>query len=173
MNNIIKGLGVIGLLIFIASCSEIKFGDEFLGDQPESSGANTEEMFSLKANSDKILVRAYMGLPYGIPTGGDYKLGGNILESITDLNQSFRDNISDGPLKLYYNGALSPTNAPRNAAYIYGGKTDWTTIRYAWLYIENIDRVPDISSTDKKKTIAEAKMLIALSYFDKIGRAHV
>ena len=166
MNNIIKGLGVIGLLIFIASCSEIKFGDEFLGDQPESSGANTEEMFSLKANSDKILVRAYMGLPYGIPTNRDYKLGGNILESITDLNQSFRDNISDGPVKLYYNGALSATNAPRNAAYIYGGKTDWTTIRYAWLYIENIDRVPDISSTDKKRTIAEAKTLIALSYFD-------
>lgn len=168
MNTIIKGLGVIGILIFIASCSELKFGDDFLGNQPESSGATTEEMFSSKANSDKILVRAYMGLPYGIPTGGDYKLGGNILESITDLNQSFRDNISDGPMKLYYNGALSATNAPRNAAYIFGGKSDWTTIRYAWLYIENIDKVPDISSYEKSQRVAEAKMMIALSYFEML-----
>lgn len=165
MNTILKG-SVLGLIVALISCSELKFGDEFLGDQPESSGATTEEMFSSKANAEKVLTKAYMGLPYGLPTSGDYKLGGNILESITDLNQSFRDNISDGPMKLYYNGALSPTNAPRNAAYVYGGKADWTTIRYAWMYIENIDQVPDITSQEKNRKIAEAKMLIAISYFE-------
>ena len=102
MNRIIKGLGIaLGCVLIASSCSEISFGDKFLGDQPESSGATTEEMFSSKINAEKVLTKAYTGLPYGLPTGSDYKLGVNILESITDLCYSFRDNISDGPVKLY------------------------------------------------------------------------
>ena len=85
----------------IVSCSEIKFGDSFLGDQPESSGATTEQMFSSPTEAEKVLNRAYLALPYGIPTSINNKLGVNILESLTDLSQSFRDNISDGPMKYY------------------------------------------------------------------------
>ena len=45
MNRIIKGLGIaLGCVLIASSCSEISFGDKFLGDQPESSGATTEEM---------------------------------------------------------------------------------------------------------------------------------
>lgn len=165
MNNILKGIGLTVGCFWIASCAEMSFGNKFLGDQPESSGATTEEMFSSKANSEKVLTKAYTGLLYGLPVGSDYRLGGNILESITDLCQSSRDNINDGPLKLYYNGSLSPNNIPASAAYVYGGKSDWTTIRYAWLYLENVDKVPDISASDKNQRVAEAKMLIALSYF--------
>lgn len=161
IRNICLILGCTGLF----SCSEISFGDEFLGDQPESSGATTEQMFSSKAEADKVLNRAYTGLPYGLPAGGNNALGGNVLEAITDLCQSFRDNINDGPMKLYYNGSLSPNNINGNAAYVYGGETDWTTIRYAWLYIENIDKVSDISAEEKKIRVAEAKTLIALSYY--------
>lgn len=168
MNTIIKGLGALLGCALIASCSEISFGNDFLGNQPESSGATTEEMFSTNVNAEKVLTRAYQGLPYGLPAGGDFKLGGNILESITDLCQSSRDNISDGPMKLYYNGALSANNVPKSSAYQYGGKSDWTTIRYAWLYIENVDKVPDISADLKKQRVAEAKMLIALSYFEML-----
>ena len=87
MNRIIKGLGIaLGCVLIASSCSEISFGDKFLGDQPESSGATTEEMFSSKINAEKVLTKAYTGLPYGLPTGSDYKLGVNILESITDLS---------------------------------------------------------------------------------------
>src|SRR5690606_26030017 len=161
------GLLLLGFTTFI-SCSEIKFGDDFLGKQPESSGATTEEMFSSAANAEKVLTRAYIGLPYGLPTSADYRMGGNILESITDLNYSFRDNISDGPVKLYYNGSLNATNVPRNAAYQFGGKTDWATIRYSWLYIENVDKVPDMSDSQKRERKAEAKTLIALSYFEML-----
>lgn len=169
MNNIFKQFAFLALgFTLLTSCSEIKFGDEFLGNQPESSGATTAEMFSSAVNAEKVLARAYMGLPYGLPTSADFKLGGNILESLTDLCYSFRDNISDGPVKLYYNGALSAMNMPRNAAYQYGGKSDWTTIRYAWLYIENVNNVPDMSETQKKTRIAEAKMLIAISYFEML-----
>lgn len=167
--NIMKGLCIAwSCALLTISCSEISFGDDFLGNQPESSGATTEEMFSSKINAEKVLVKAYTGLPYGLPTSSDNKLGGNVLESLTDLCQSFRDNVSDAPMKLYYNGALSANNCPWNAAYKYGGKSDWTTIRYAWLYLENVDKVPDMSISEKEQRKAEAKMLIALSYFEML-----
>lgn len=169
MNSILKGLGIASVCMLLASsCSEISFGDKFLGDQPESSGATTEEMFSSKINAEKVLTKAYTGLPYGLPTGSDFKLGENILESLTDLCYSFRDNISDGPVKLYYNGALSANNVPKNAAYRYGSKADWTAIRYAWLYIENVDKVPDMTASEKSERKAEAKVVIALCYFEML-----
>ena len=84
-------------LLMLMSCSQISFDGSFLGDRPESSGAETEQMFSSASEADKVLNEAYRNLPYGIPTSLNNKLGGNILESLTDLCQSFRDNISDGP----------------------------------------------------------------------------
>lgn len=155
-------------LATLVSCSEISFGDKFLGDQPESSGATTEQMFSSATEAEKVLNRAYLALPYGIPTSINNKLGVNILESLTDLSQSFRDNISDGPMKYYYNGALSPNSINGSAAYCFGSETDWTAIRYAWLFIENVDRVPDSDNAWKQRRIAEAKVIIALSYFEML-----
>ena len=62
MNRIIKGLGIaLGCVLIASSCSEISFGDKFLGDQPESSGATTEEMFSSKINAEKHIPDYLMG----------------------------------------------------------------------------------------------------------------
>lgn len=156
----------ISCLVMLMSCSQISFGDKFLGDQPESSGATTAQMFSSRTEAEKVLNHAYRNLTYGLPTSLNNKLGGNVLESLTDLCQSFRDNISDGPVKLYYNGALSASNINGNSAYYFGHETDWTAIRYAWFFIENADKVPDYTDSEKAQRIAEAKVIIALSYFD-------
>lgn len=154
--------------VMLLSCSQLTFGDKFLGDQPESSGATTPQMFSSATEADKVLSEAYRNLPYGIPTSLDNCLGGNVLECLTDLCQSFRDNISDGPMKYYYNGALSATTVNSSAAYCYGTETDWTSIRYAWLFIENVGLVPDYTATEKARRVAEAKVIIALSYFNML-----
>ena len=152
----------------LMSCSQISFDKDFLGDRPESSGADITKMFSSSSEADKVLTEAYRNLPYGIPTALNNKLGGNILESLTDLCQSFRDNISDGPMKYYYNGSLSASTVNTSAAYHYANETDWTSIRYAWLFIENISKVPDYTEQMRERRIAEAKMIIALSYFDML-----
>ena len=150
------------------SCSQISFDKDFLGDRPESSGADLEKMFSSQDEADKVLNEAYRNLPYGIPTSLDNRLGGNILESLTDLCQSFRDNISDGPIKYYYNGALSASTVNTSAAYHFAGERDWTAIRYAWMFIENASKVPDYTDQVRARRIAEAKIIIALSYFDML-----
>ena len=155
-------------LLMLMSCSQISLDSSFLGDRPESSGAETAQMFSSASEADKVLNEAYRNLPYGIPTSLNNKLGGNILESLTDLCQSFRDNISDGPMKLYYNGSLDANSISGNAAYEFGSETDWSSIRYAWLFIENASKVPDYTSEMRTGRVAEAKMIIALSYFDML-----
>ena len=52
-------------VLWMTSCSDIAFGDKFLGDQPESSGATLEIMFSNKENANTVLTKAYTGLIYG------------------------------------------------------------------------------------------------------------
>lgn len=153
------------------SCSDIQFGDHFLGDAPESTGAVLDTMFNSKNNADKVLTKAYTYLPYGLPTSSDSKMGGNILEALTDLYCSFRENIGDGPTTLYYSGALSSNlgSANRgNEAYRFGSEFGYNAIRYAWIYVENVGKVPDMSEKDRKERTAEAKMIIALSYAEML-----
>lgn len=155
-------------LVMLMSCSQISLDSDFLGSRPESSGADISKMFSSASEADKVLNEAYRNLPYGIPTSLNNKLGGNILESLTDLCQSFRDNVSDGPMKLYYNGSLSASTANTSAAYHFAHETDWTSIRYAWLFIENASAVKDYPDMLLRRRTAEAKTIIALSYFEML-----
>ncbi|MCK3683225.1 RagB/SusD family nutrient uptake outer membrane protein [Maribellus sp. YY47] len=172
MKNIIK-LGFLMMVVTaVWSCSEIEFGDEFLGTAPEVNETTLDSMFSSKLYAEKVLTQAYTYLPYGIPTGTDganNKLGLNLLESLTDLNSSFRDNASDGPTKLYYNGSLNASHSSAgNEAYRYGAEDDWSAIRYAWFYLENVDRVPDMTAAEKAERAAEAKMILAISYAEML-----
>jgi hypothetical protein len=172
MVNIMKNMknNVVVLCCFIlftgmfGSCDEITFGDNFLGDAPESSGATLDTMFNSLINSEKVLVRAYTYLPYGLPTRasqGYDKMNGHILESCTDLNYTFG---TDAFVGMYYNGSLNSQSNSPHQIYHYGTELDWKAIRYSWIYLENIDKVPDISPSLKEERKAEAKMILALTY---------
>lgn len=171
-------LVVLSLGLSLTSCYDIRFGDDFLGTGAENSGAVTDSMFSSKINADKVLTQAYKYLPYGLPvkmSGEDAraydKLGMNVLEALTDLHQSTRDNQMDGPVNLYYRGALSANLSEANQgheAYRFGSELDYSTIRYAWIYIENCHKIPDITDMELRERVAEAKMLVALSYAEML-----
>lgn len=171
MKNSIK-LGFVGILCAsFLSCSDLTFGDKFLGSQPENSGAVLDSMFSSKVNADKVLTKAYTYVPYGLPTNGLNILGGNVIEAVTDLFQSFKNTQSDGPTNLYYNGLLSSNINATQAGYElyrYGKRNEYNAIRYAWIYIENVARVPDMTEAERNERIAEAKMLIAMSYAEML-----
>ena len=156
--------------VMLCACNDIRFGDDFLGRVPEASGAITDSMFNSKVNADKVLNHAYRCLPYGIPISKNQpndKLGVNVLEALSDLHYSFRNNIMDGPTTLYYNGALSSTlgtNSAGREAYRFGSELDYEAIRYAWIYIENAGKIPDMTDEERRERVAEAKMIVALSY---------
>lgn len=171
MKPYIKTLLALALLVAFTGCDDIRFGDRFLGDAGESSGATTDSLFHSKIEAEKVLTEAYRYLPYGLPTNSgskpDNKLGMNVLEALTDLHFSTRDNQMDGPANLYYRGGLSSNLSSTNMgneAYRFGSEHQYTAIRYAWIYIENAGKIPDISEAERKMRIAEAKMVIAISY---------
>lgn len=166
--NILKVVCLLGIVSFSFSCSDLKFGNELLDQQPEIAGSTLDSMFCSKVNADKVLTKAYTYLPYGLPVGGRERLGPSILEAITDLAQDNLEWVGNGARELYYTGALSASNVGSSAAYYFSGEKDWSAIRYAWLYIENVDKVPDMDEATRAQTVAEAKMIIAISYAEML-----
>lgn len=151
----------------MASCETLQLGDAGLSQAPETSGATIETLFATKKDADKVLVTAYANLPYGITSAFDSKMGGNVLECITDHAHSNRTFGSDGPRNLYYTGSLGSNISSSYAgseAYRFASEKDYTAIRYAWLFIENADNIPDATPAEIAKMKAEAKMCIAISY---------
>ena len=171
MKNIQYLIFIAAMTFSVMACTDLKLGDAGLSKAPETSGATLDSLFSSITDADKVLLTAYWYLPYGIATSADSKLGGNCLESLTDLQFSNRNNISDGPQNLYYNGALSASLSSTEAgceAYRFGSENDYRSIRYAWIFIENADRIPDGTPEEIAIKVAEAKMCIAISYFNML-----
>ena len=92
LRNIVKVLpaGLIIAGISLSGCEELRFGDSFLDQQPEQIGVNMDTIFSKKYYAMQVLTKAYTTLPYPIPMGSGPKLGGDLLDAITDLSYSTR-----------------------------------------------------------------------------------
>ena len=161
MNKAIHILVAVFLLAGLSSCEDLKFGDAFL-EMPAGNEDNIDVLFSSKENAEQALVSAYTTLP-DIQKG---KLNSQeMLESLTDLNNS---TMGYGPLRnFYYPGQLTSATLIGQMRYNYtnGG---WPGIRASWIFIENVDRVPDMTQAEKDMRKAEAKIIIAIHYLDML-----
>jgi len=151
----------------LVACESLKLGDAGLSKAPETSGATIDTLFATLTDADKVLASAYYYLPYGLVSDFDSKMGSDFLESITDHFISNKHSDGDGPNNLYYSGGLSANLTGSYAGgenYRFGSEKDYTVIRYAWLFLENIERVPnaDLGLLERKK--AEAKVCMAIAY---------
>ena len=155
---------IMAVSIMMTGCEELKFGNAFLDQEPDQVGVNMDTIFSKKYYAMQVLTKAYTTLPYGIPNGGTAKLGGDLLDAITDL--SYTTLTYGGAKMLYYVGAYSAGTEGNKSKYLFNNSRAWTGIRYGWLTIENIDRVPDMTNEEKLRAKAEAKVIIATHYAD-------
>lgn len=160
---------IIALLICAAcfiKCTDLKIGSDFL-ERPPASDFNIDTAFSSSYYAERTVSAAYIGLPYGVPYGwaaNQDKLGMDLLESLTDLCQSYL-NWSCGAERHYYNGQYDAGKANMyDTKYAYNNEQSWQNIRKAYIVIGNIDRVPDMSDELKARRKAEAKMIIAVHY---------
>lgn len=159
----------LGLFLSI-SCEDLAFGDKFL-QKPPSTDVTADTVFSTAEYARRVLWYTYQYLPYGLETYGYWTTMwlGN-LEGLTDLSN---DNVGySGVQRVYYDGNYNAgtENTPR-ATYMAtkirfnNSETNmWSAIRNAWLVVENIDRVPDMESSEKERLKAEAKMIVAIYY---------
>lgn len=111
-------------------------------------------------NAEQALAEAYHSLPDFLPAQG--RLGYGVLEMLTDL----ADWNKKGAPK-FYSGTVDGTNQyTEHLPYRLGvdnrmiGVGPIYGIRRAYIYIENVDRVPDM--TDRKRPSARQKPKLSL-----------
>lgn len=166
-NNIIIFLSLVWVLL-AGGCKKIPVGDNFL-EKPPSVDVTVDTIFSNLEYGKRLLTGAYSTLHYGLLYDFNAKglgMAADILESLTDLTQSFR---SDGAVnRIYYSGQYNASTEEDAASskYSFLNEDNWKGIRMAYIFIENIDRVPDADENTKKELKAEARMIIAMHYCD-------
>ena len=146
MKNYKKYMGCLSLFaLTLIGCEDLKFGEKFL-DKPISNEQNIDSVFNKKVYAEQALAETYHSLPDYLPMQG--RLGYGVLEMLTDLG----DWTKKGAPK-FYTGTVDGTNAylehlpyrldvdnrTIGVGPIYG-------IRRAYIYIENVDRVTDMTA---------------------------
>ena len=154
---------MVGATLLFTACEDLKFGEKFL-EKPVSNELNIDSVFNKKIYAEQALAEAYHSLPDFLPTQG--RLGYGTLEMLTDL----ADWNKKGAPK-YYSGTVDGTSLyTEHMPYRLGvasqmiGVGPIYGIRRAYIYIENVDRVPDMTEQEKAVGKAEAKVIIAYHY---------
>lgn len=154
---------MVGATLLFTACEDLKFGEKFL-EKPVSNELNIDSVFNKKIYAEQALAEAYHSLPDFLPTQG--RLGYGTLEMLTDL----ADWNKKGAPK-FYSGTVDGTNQyTEHMPYRLGvasqmiGVGPIYGIRRAYIYIENVDRVPDMTEQEKAVGKAEAKVIIAYHY---------
>jgi hypothetical protein len=155
---IIAGL-LISVIMGIQGCTNpVNLGNDFLS-KPPSAGVTKDSIFSRADRAKKFLWHAYRYLPVRSGIGGrDVTINRDMLASLTDINQSTLS--YGGAIPYYYHASYPWPNKGNKWDYNW----EWGGIRAAYIFIENVDDVPDMSEATKKRLKAEAQMIIAELY---------
>ena len=165
---------VIGFFLTLG-CEKLPVGNAFLSKAP-GVDITQDTIFSTLDYAERFLWNAYYSLPYGINTTQyvGMKLSHELLEDITDFSNSVMG--WGGATTTYYPGSYtaSSENGQSSTKYALGRELPFAGIRKAYIFLENIDRVPNVDPALNKQLKAEARMIIAVLYaelFHHLGGA--
>ena len=174
--NYILALGMTSC-IFTACVDDFNVGDAFLEKAPGVE-VNIDTVFNKAEYTRNFLWSAY-GQLYCTYTSGNMMNGA----PIDVLSDSYHCYVGwGGPIQSYYPGNLTE-NAQDTEDGNFQGKFSYSTksgldsdaggrvsiyetVRKCWQIIENIERVPDMSDTEKSRLRGEAYTIMASRYFD-------
>ena len=166
MKRLLIPISIIAASFYFGSCNDLRIGDDFLEKAP-GADVTLDTIFASKQYAERALAAAYRHLPYGVMYSWDPaedKLGVDLLESTTDLCQSYLG-WGCGAERHYYNGQYNASVADTyDVMYAYTKERSWEAIRKAYIFLENVDRVPDMTAEEKAIRKGEAKMVIAVQY---------
>ena len=178
ISNILLVLGICSAFCFSACVDKIAVGDAFLEKAP-GVDVNIDTVFTSREYVRNFLWSAY-GQLYCTYTSGNMMNGA----PIDVLSDSYHCYVSwGGPKQSYYPGLLTEDaqdteDGNFQGKFSYSTKTGglssdaggrvsiYETVRKCWQLIENIDRVPDMSETEKSCLRGEAYTIMASRYFD-------
>ena len=163
--------------IFTACVDDFNVGNAFLEKAPGVE-TNIDTVFSKAEYTRNFLWSAY-GQLYCTYTAGNMMNGA----PIDVLSDSYHCYVGwGGPIQSYYPGNLNE-NAQDTEDGNFQGKFSYSTksgldsdaggrvsiyetVRKCWQIIENIDRVPDMSDSEKSRLRGEAYTIMASRYYD-------
>jgi starch-binding outer membrane protein, SusD/RagB family len=155
----------IGLFLAVG-CEKLPVGNAFLSKAP-GVDVTADTVFKNLDYAQRFLWGAYRTLRYGVNVadngGKDDLLRRDYLDAITDLMHSY---LADGGAQTdYYSAGLtSADNSKSKYNLTQEGAPDG--IRKAYIFIRNIDRVPDVDPVYRRQLKAEALMVIACHYHE-------
>ena len=154
-----------GMSILFSSCvDQIKFGDSFLEKAPDTGDMNQDTIFGKADYARAFLWKTYSKLYYGLATNWndvDGKMNTGMFETLSDCWHSH--NSWDGVNRKYYSGGYkaSDEDDTSETRFNYKKENCWEAIRAAWMFVENVGRVPDMDDAEKVRLAAEAKVIVA------------
>lgn len=166
MNRIIIKIINISILvccIWLISCEDIQFGNDFL-EKPNSDEIPIDSVFSKKIYADQAMNQFYKSLYDYMSSLRGYHAEAHTLECYSDLGYTSLLSWNHGSISASSNVIYLPfqlSNGEIMGDPSYG-------IRKAYLYIENVDKVTDMSDNEKKIRKAEAKVIIGMHYAQMI-----
>lgn len=171
MKNMNKIAVFIGLLwsgaAFWSCTDQFKVGDGFLEKAP-GIDVTLDSVFMNPDHARGFLWNAYTTLYYGL--NWDWSARGNKMNMglMEALGDNFNSSLSwDNLNRSYYTGLYNASQEGDHSKYSYAdGEGQWTGIRKAWIFLENIDRTPGMDQAEKDRLKGEAKMIIACHYTD-------
>lgn len=161
---------LMGISVVSVSCvDQIRFGDSFLEKAPSGGDLTLDSIFGKADYARAFLWNTYSKLYYGLATNWntiDGKMNTGMFETLSDCWHSH--NSWDGVNRKYYSAAYKAgdEDSSDDTRFGYSKENCWEAIHASWLFIENIDRVPDMDADEKSRLAAEAKVIIASRYFD-------
>jgi len=172
LNKIFIGIAALALTS-IASCTDqIAFGDAAL-DKASSSTATIDTVFNNPEYARQFVTgiysKQYYGLPYyNVGTKGPHAANpyAGKWDGLTDCWHQFWNGAA--VFGQYYTGALT-TYVTRDDGldgplYNFTKEFQWWGMRAALIFLDNIDRVPDMTQAEKNRLSSECRCLY-VSYF--------
>ncbi len=145
------------------SCSDSFF------ETPRTSTFNEDSIFSKIEYTQRLMTQVYTSLPTTINNGWGNRLNGNSPECITDLGAGFMGQpahachrFNTAQLTTALGSATGLIQNVTSGEYIY----QWTAIRYAYILLSGIDKVPDATVQQKEYIKAQCYTILAWHNFE-------
>lgn len=160
MKKNIKVVLLVLLTGLFIGCEDFKFGNAFL-EKPMGDDVNIDTVFAHKKYADQALNQIYRTLPDYLPLeSAGYRGNWILTDGPTDLCFSSSSGYTSGTLSSSWDKAfpfMLNSTSQHIGNPLYG-------IRKAYIYLENVDRVPDMTEAEKTRRKAEVKAIIAFHY---------
>lgn len=151
------------LIGVLTGCEDLKFGNAFL-EKPVSDEMSIDDVFGSKQYADQALNQFYKSLPDYLPSLNGYHNEAYILDNYSDIGYTSRLSWNTGSQTASSGNANFPFQLSNEE--VMGDPT--YGIRKAYIYIENVDKVPDMTEEEKTIRKAEAKVVIGSHYINMI-----